>query len=111
MTPEERSTLQNIGTALWSNLSSDIPTYFLYGNFYSHRGLSSNNTKATLGVILFSFLGATGVLVSTFPLDVGVIGVFTRDVADTPLEDVVKNMNNVLAGPWAASQTCLLMFP
>ncbi|KAG6809891.1 hypothetical protein H0H92_014260 [Tricholoma furcatifolium] len=106
MTPEERSTLSNFGTVLWSSLNGNaIPIFFF------HRSLSSNNTKATLGVIIFSFLGATGVLVSAFPLYVGVVGVFTHDVAHIPLEGVVKNMNNILGGPWAASQTCLLIFP
>ncbi|KAG6808290.1 hypothetical protein H0H92_004637 [Tricholoma furcatifolium] len=103
MTPEERSTLSNIG------FFAPLAIITIH-NLVTHRSLSSNNTKATLGVLIFGFLGATGVLLSAFPFAVGVVGVFTRDIADTPLEGVVKNMNNVVGGPWATLRTCLQFF-
>ncbi|KAG6810662.1 hypothetical protein H0H92_010842 [Tricholoma furcatifolium] len=122
MTPEERSVLQNIGIVLWSNLNIDIPIYFLYGffaplailnihNLVIYRSLSSNSTKGTLSVIIFSFLGATGVLLSTFPIDVGAVAVFMHDVANKPLADVVKSMDHILNGPWTTYQRWLISFP
>ncbi|KAG6811783.1 hypothetical protein H0H92_005853 [Tricholoma furcatifolium] len=121
MTPEDRSMLQVVGTSLWKNLQEYIPIFLLYGlfapltiitihNLVMHRGLSSTSTKATVGVIVFSFLAATGQMIATIATVLGPLVVFKREIIGTPLEEVLNDMNNFLT-PWTSGSFWLSGLP
>ncbi|KAG6829687.1 hypothetical protein H0H92_003805 [Tricholoma furcatifolium] len=104
MSPEERIKLKGLGFAVWENHQMHI------GWLLIERGLLTKSTKATLGVILFSFLAATGLVISQTVSDIGALVTFTHKIVNkaTPLEDTLSSMDT-FAGPWDSSLIDFIM--
>ncbi|KAG6808829.1 hypothetical protein H0H92_002743 [Tricholoma furcatifolium] len=121
MTPYERAQLQGAGSSIWKNLQVRIPVLLLYGtlaplavvtvyNLISHRGLSSNGTKVTVGVIVFSFLAATGLMISSVALNLVALVGFTHEIVSVSLVDVLNDMDYCTL-PWSSCVNWLSSLP
>ncbi|KAG6811236.1 hypothetical protein H0H92_008406 [Tricholoma furcatifolium] len=104
MTPSEREFLQNLGTVVWQDFANHVGVALLYGmltpltiitvqKLVEHRGLSSLRTKATLGVLLFAFITATGFLWSSLMPTITLIQWIMVDNIAVPLEEKLGPLN------------------